>query len=298
MIDKLRSNNYLAPAPAPASFRRLRTFPSASVIIFSSAVSPPLPRTRDRVALRERTTISTESILKGDRGLRPRDPGDESGGEAAVAAAAGVAGAGVEGALAVETGLRVGDGVLRGFVAGRRLREANAAGAGEDADADAGVPTTADVEAGGALTLPALLLSASLSLAPRGALMRTRALAGVSVVAAADALDFLATALVLRGPLAFCPIAPTPRAISAIPLSSVYLEALPSSSSSSSSLSVRSPGGGRARLTRPPPVLEPALGPGPGSRARMLRQLSRKHETSMSSAGVESERKRARFTSV
>ena len=188
--------------------------------------------------------------------------------------------------------MRVGDAaaLLRGFVAGRRLREAiAAAGAGEDAGAD-------DGGGGGAL----MLLSASLSPARGGAIMRTRARAGVSALAvvAAGGLDFLAVALVLRGPLPFCPMAPTPRAISAMPLSSVYREALPSSSSSSSSLSAKSPGGGRARLARTPPVLELARGPGPGSRARTLWQLSRKQDTSMSSAGDESARKRARLTSV
>jgi hypothetical protein len=256
--------------PAPPSFRRLRTFPSASVTIFSSAVSPPLPRTRDRVALRERTTISTESILNGDRGLRPRS-GDELGGVEAFAGVEGgleaEAGLEVEGGLAAETGLRVGDVVLRGLAAGRRLR-ATVTGAGEEVDTEAGVPIPG--AGGGARTLPALLLSASLS-PVRGALRRTRR-AGVSVVPAVVVagrgnVDFRAVCLVRRGPLAVCPIAPTPRAISAMPLSSVNLEALPSSSSSSS-LSAKSPGGGRARLTRP--VLEPALALGRGSRARML----------------------------
>jgi hypothetical protein len=204
--------------------------------------------------------------LNGDRGLRPRSPGDESGGEAEVAAGAAFfeVEAGVEGALeAEEGGLRVGDTVLRGFVAGRRLR-------GADEDADAGVPTA---DTGGALTLPALLLSASLSPARVGTLMRTRALAGVTVAEAAaaaataarDEVDFRAVCLVLA--MGRLPIAPTPRAISAMPLSSVILEAL---SSSSSSLSATSPGGGRARFTRPPPVLEPALGLGPGRRVRIL----------------------------
>ena len=218
--------------------------------------------------------------MNGDRDLRPRSAGDELGGVVAGADAL-EAGAGVEGGLdaetgldadtglVAETGLRVGDTVLRGLAAERRLR-ATVPGAGEDVDAEAGVPTTrAGAEAGGARTLPALLLSASLSPAVRGAFRRTRR-AGVSVAPAGvvrgnEDVDFRAVCLVLRGPLAFCPSAPTPRAISAMPLSSVILEALPSSSSSSS-LSAKSPGGGRARLTRP----EPTLALGPGSRARIL----------------------------
>jgi len=110
--------------------------------------------------------------------LRPRS---ELGGEVAAVEA----GAGVEGALAAETGLRVGDAVLRDFAAGRRLRALTAA-AGEDVDADAGVPVAGVDAAGGEPTLPALLLSASLSPA-RGALMRTRARAGVSMVVVAAA---------------------------------------------------------------------------------------------------------------
>ena len=208
--------------------------------------------------------------------MRPRSAGDELGG---VVAGADALEAGVDGGLdaetgldtetglAAETGLRVGDTLLRGLAAGRRLR-ATVPGAGEDVDAEAGVPT-ARADAGGARTLPALLLSASLSPAVRGAFRRTRR-AGVSVapvpVVVRGNVDFRAVCLVRRGPLAFCPSAPTPRAISATPLSSVNLEAFPSSSSSSS-LSAKSPGGGRARLTRP---AEPTLALGPGSRARML----------------------------
>ena len=216
--------------------------------------------------------------MNGDRDLRPRSAGDELGG---VVAGADALEAGVDGGLdaetgldtetglAAETGLRVGDTLLRGLAAGRRLR-ATVPGAGEDVDAEAGVPTAradAGAEAGGARTLPALLLSASLSPAVRGAFRRTRR-AGVSVapVVVRGNVDFRAVCLVRRGPLAFCPSAPTPRAISAMPLSSVNLDALPSSSSSSS-LSAKSPGGGRARLTRP---AEPTLALGPGSRARML----------------------------
>ena len=50
--------------------------------IFSSPVSAPLPRarTRERDRLGELlTTISTESILATDAGLRPRVLGDEGG---------------------------------------------------------------------------------------------------------------------------------------------------------------------------------------------------------------------------
>lgn len=48
--------------------------------VFSSPVSTPLPRTRERVRLRDLVTIiSKESILTRDVGLRPRVFGDEGG---------------------------------------------------------------------------------------------------------------------------------------------------------------------------------------------------------------------------
>lgn len=54
--------------------------------VFSSPVSAPLPRTRERVRLGDLdTAISTESILATEAGLRPRALGDE-GGEVALPA--------------------------------------------------------------------------------------------------------------------------------------------------------------------------------------------------------------------
>ena len=235
------------PAPARAIFRRFRTFPSPSVITLSSAVSAPPPRTRERVGLRECTTISTESILATDRGLRPR-LGD-SGGAACLLVLEGDA------------------AVLRDLAPERRLRE-------EEAGAEAGAPA-----------LPALLLSASLS-GTRGVRMRTRARAGVDDVAAAAAALGFARALPLPA-LPFWPSAPTPRAISAMPVSSVPSEPPWSSSATSSS-----PSDGRARLR----LL--VLAPTAGRRARTLWQLSLRQESSISCAGVESARKRARLVSV
>ena len=49
------------------------------LVVFSSPVSAPLPRTRERVGLRDFVTISTESILATETGLRPRVLGDEGG---------------------------------------------------------------------------------------------------------------------------------------------------------------------------------------------------------------------------
>jgi hypothetical protein len=117
------------PAPARAIFRRFRTFPSPSVVTLSSAVSAPPPRTRERVGLRECTTISTEFILATDRDLRPRL--GESGGAAGLLVLEGNA------------------AVLRNLASERRLREEEA---GAGAGAGAGAPA-----------LPALLLPASLS---------------------------------------------------------------------------------------------------------------------------------------
>lgn len=246
---------------------------------FSSPVSAPLPRTRERVALRDLVTrISTESILANDDGgLRPRALGDE-GGDVAVALP-----------------------VLRGLASERRLR----------LGPEAGVTGTA----GAAFTLSALLLPPPSLSCPRprperpergGARTRTRdrdcdrpragVLAGVDVAVAAapiiiiSALGF-ARALPLVLVVLFGPSAPTPRAISAMPVSSVPSE--PPSSLLSSS------GGGRARLVRPL-----ALAPAPvpavafGSRARMLRQFSWRQESSLSSACVASARNLARLASV
>ena len=87
-------------------------------------------------------------------------------------------------------------------------------------------------------------------------------------------------------------LAPTSTS-SAMPVSSV-----PSRPPSSSSPSPSS-AGGRARLARPLVLaLAPAFAFGFGSLARMLWQLSRKQETSLSSAFDESKRNRARFASV
>jgi nitroreductase len=145
------------PAPARAIFRRFRTFPSPSVVTLSSAVSAPPPRTRERVGLRECTTISTEFILATDRDLRPRL--GESGGAAGLLVLEGNA------------------AVLRNLASERRLRE-------EEAGAGAGA---------GAPALPALLFPASLSGA-RGVWVRARA--AVDDVAAAVAALGLATVVI------------------------------------------------------------------------------------------------------
>jgi hypothetical protein len=200
-------------AAAPATFRRFRALPSPTVLFFSSAVSAPLPRARDRVRLRERTTISTESILAtDDRGLRPRGLGDSVNSDSDPVAA-------TTAALFLVMALAGGEAaVLRGLAIERRLREAGA---------DEGVA---------ALGLPRLLPCASLSCA-RGVCMRTRARprAGVNGVAAASALGFaraLPLPLPLIAPFWSPPSASTPRAISAIPVSSVPSES-PSPSQSS-----------------------------------------------------------------
>lgn len=96
------------------TFRRLRTLPSVvPLVVFSSPVSAPLPRARTRERDRLRglvTTISTESILATDGGLRPRALGDEGG----------------------DVPLPAGDdAALRGLASERRLwREGREAGAG------------------------------------------------------------------------------------------------------------------------------------------------------------------------
>jgi len=237
--------------------------------VFSSPVSAPLPRTRERVRLRDLVTIiSTESILATDGGLRPRVLGDEGG----------------------DVTLPAGDdAALLGLAFERRLWR------------EAGV----EVGAGGALPL----LPTSLSCSKAGTWTRTRDRgrprpragvdAGVAVGTVSAALGFGARALLLLSllllslPLAFGLSASTPRAISAIPVSSVPLETPSSSSPSPSSA------GGRARLARPLVLAPaPARSFGFANRARMLWQFSSRQEISMSSAFVESARKRARFASV
>ena len=182
--------------------------------------------------------------------------------------------------------------VLRGLASERRLRR------------EAGVAGTA-----GVFMLSALLLPQSLSWSERGAWTRARARdfgrprprAGVDVAAAVtvSAIGFARTTLPLSLllPLLFGPCALMPRAISAMPVSSV-----PSVRSSSSS-PLPSSAGERARLARPL-LLAPALALAFASafafrsRARMLWQFSSKQETSLSSSCVASARNRARFASV
>ena len=218
-----------------ATFRRFRTtLPSAvplAAAVFSSPVSAPLPRTRERVRLRDfdDTKISTESILATDGGLRPRALGDEGG----------------DVALPPDD-----DAALRGLASERRLcRE----------EARVAVAATA-----GALAL-LLLTPPSLSCcSERGTWTRTRDRErpcpppGIDVdvaaaAAAISALGFGARAFPLPLPLLllFEPSTPSPRAISAMPVSFVP-SIPPSSSSPSPSLAV-----GRARLARPL-VLAPA----------------------------------------
>ena len=118
--------------------------------------------------------------------------------------------------------------------------------------------------------------------------------AGVAAVTASS-LSFGACALRLPFTLllVFGLGVSTPRAISAMPVSLVPSEP-PSLSLPSPSLA-----GGQVRLAR---SLVLALAPicpfGFGNRARMLWQFSRKKETSLFSAFVESARNRARFPSV
>ena len=234
-----------------ATFRRFRTtLPSAvplAAAVFSSPVSAPLPRTRERVRLRDfdDTKISTESILATDGGLRPRALGDEGG----------------DVALPPDD-----DAALRGLASERRLCRG-----------EARVAVAATV---GALAL-LLLTPPSLSCcSERGTWTRTRdrehprPRPGVDVdvaAAAISALDFGARALPLPLPLPlsllllFEPSAPTPRAISAMPVSPVP-SVPPSSSSPSPSSAV-----GRARLARPLVLAPaPAVGFTLGSRARIL----------------------------
>ena len=201
-----------------------------------------------------------------DGGLRPRVLGDEGGDVVALP----------------------GDGVaaLRGLASERRRPRR-----------EAGVTAAT----AGAFTLSALSLSPSLSCTERGAWTRTRGRprprlgvgVGVDVdipAANISALGF-AFARALPLPLLFGPSEPTPRAISAMPVSPVPSEP-PSSSSPPAST-----GGGRARLARPLVLaLAPALVV--GIRARMLWQFSRRQETSLSSACVASARNRARLASV
>ena len=143
-----------------ATFRRLRTGRSIVVVplaVFSSPVSAPLPRTRERVRLRDLVTmISTESILAGDRGLRPRALGDEGGDVAALLAGDDGALRGLASERSFWRGAGVaGDGAaLRGLASERRLWR------------EAGVVAVA----AGALPPPRPLLSTSLSCCPeRGA---------------------------------------------------------------------------------------------------------------------------------
>jgi hypothetical protein len=251
----------------------LRTLPSVVplAVVFSSPVSAPLPRVRRRERDRLRdlvTKISTESILATDGGLRPRALGDE-GGDVVV--------------------LRAGDdAALRGLAYERRLWR------------EAGVAVAVAVAAGALPVIPTSLSCGSWTRTRtrdrgRG---RPRPRAGVDAGVTAvtpSALGFGARALLLPLPLllAFGPSASTPLAISAMSVSSV-----PSKPPSSSPPSPSS-AGGRARLARPL-----VLAPAPTfffaiwNRARMLWQFSWKQESSLSSALVESARKRARFTSV
>ena len=123
------------------------------------------------------------------------------------------------------------DAALRGLASERRLRRG------------AGVAGTA-----GVFTLSALLLVPSLSWSERGAWTRGRPRAGVDVAVAvtASALGFArALPLPLLLLLLFGSSAPTPRAISAMPVSSV--PSVPPSSLSPSPSSA----GERARLARP-----------------------------------------------
>ena len=62
---------------ASATLRRFRVLPSVSVIIFSSPHISTASAHAGTVELRDRKTISTESILEG--GLRPRYGGDGGG---------------------------------------------------------------------------------------------------------------------------------------------------------------------------------------------------------------------------
>ena len=118
--------------------------------VFSSPVSAPLPRIRERVRLGDLDTlISTESILDVDGGLRPRVLGDEGGtllaGDDGALRGFGLAS---ERSLWREARVAEGDGAaLRGLASERRLWR------------EAGVAAAAD-----ALRLP--LLSASLSCRP------------------------------------------------------------------------------------------------------------------------------------
>jgi hypothetical protein len=179
-----------AAAGGPATLLRFRTLPSPSVIAFSSPVSAPPPRTRERVELRDRRTISTESILDTDGGLRPRGIG-EDGGDAA---------------------LLPDDAALRGLASERRLRRVEGA------------------RATGAPERPALLLPASLSGSPgistrTRACAGIDVAAAAEDLGFARALPLLlALALALPLPLRFWPSSPTPCAISAMPVSSVTTE--------------------------------------------------------------------------
>ena len=120
--------------------------------VFSSPVSAPLPRIRERVRLGDLDTlISTESILDVDGGLRPRVLGDE-GGDVTLLAGDDEAlrgfGLASERSLWREARVAEGDGAaLRGLASERRLWR------------EAGVAAAAD-----ALRLP--LLSESLSCRP------------------------------------------------------------------------------------------------------------------------------------
>ena len=106
------------------TFRRLRTLPSVvPLAVFSSPVSAPLPRTRERVRLRDLVTlISTESILAMDGGLRPRVLGDE-GGDVTLLAGDDAALRGFASERSLWRGAGVaGDGAaLRGLASERRL---------------------------------------------------------------------------------------------------------------------------------------------------------------------------------
>ena len=84
------SSHFIYAVAVAATFRRFRTFPSWSVIVFLSPVSAPIPRTGVLVLLRDcdcdPMMISIEPILDTDGSLRPRALGDKGGDVAALEA--------------------------------------------------------------------------------------------------------------------------------------------------------------------------------------------------------------------